>query len=217
MLQEEFHKLYSEMTPGYTAELIGGTVFVREPIGNQHGTRHLRLGTIFDIYQGNSPGVEASDNATVILGDEDEVQPDLLLRVLPSHGGQSSDQQPSYGRAEETTYVLGAPELIGEIAHSSRAIDLHTKRRRYRHAGVIEYIVVCLEPAVIHWFDLRQDFMLEPDQNGVIKSNVFPGLWLRVEHFLQMDYHGVTATLNNGLASAEHKEFLQLLDERRHK
>lgn len=43
----------------------------------------------FLAYAGRTPGLEAGDNATVILGDEDEVQPDLFLRILPRHGGQS--------------------------------------------------------------------------------------------------------------------------------
>ena len=58
--------------------------------------------------------------ATVILAEESEPQPDLALRVLTECGGQSW--------VTEDNYYAGAPELIAEIAHSSRAIDLNQKR-----------------------------------------------------------------------------------------
>src|SRR5947209_2877577 len=133
MTQKEFHRVYEQMPDNFRAELIGGIVYVGSPLKRPHGKDHLRLGTLFDTYQGHTPGVDAADNATVILSEDDEPQPDLYMRILPACGGQSRDT--------EDQYIDGAPELLAEIAHSSRAIDLHTKRQRYADAGVLEYIV----------------------------------------------------------------------------
>ena len=81
------------------------------PLRIGHGTNHTDLNGLFWIYAGNTPGVECSDNTTVILSEDDEPQPDLYLRLLPECGGQS--------RTTADDYVEGPPELIAEVAYSS--------------------------------------------------------------------------------------------------
>src|SRR4051794_36117359 len=159
MTREEFHRIYEAMPEGFRAELIGGIVYVASPLKRRHGTNHLPLGTLFFAYEAHTPGVESGDNATVLLGEEGEPQPDLYLRILPEFGGQS--------RTTDADYVEGAPELIAEVAHSSRSIDLHAKRDDYTRYGVLEYLVVCLRDRRLRWFDLRADQELQPDADGV--------------------------------------------------
>ncbi len=207
MTQREFHSIYERMPANFRAELIGGTVFVSSPLRQPHGQKHLRLGSIFDAYQAFTPGVEACDNTTVILGDADEVQPDLFLRILPECNGQSANTY------EE--YVTGAPELVAEIAHSSKAIDLHQKRKRYAKAGVLEYIVVCLQPPQIFLYNMKTAQLLKTDDNGVLKSVIFPGLWLHVDALLQMNYQLSMDVLKQGIASTEHEIFVCELAESR--
>jgi Uma2 family endonuclease len=211
MGQKQFHNLYEQMPEGYRAELLNGVVFVSEPLGMPHGKKHLRLASIFDAYQASTPGVECCDNATVILGKKDEVQPDLFMRIMPEHSGQSQDFQ----GGERGPYVKGAPELVAEIASSTRAIDMHIKRRRYKAAGVIEYIIFCLQPLSISWFDLRTDHMFEADTDGIYRSVVFLGLWVHGNGLLKMDYKLVMDVLQRGLASAAHKKFVAALTEAR--
>jgi Uma2 family endonuclease len=79
-------------------------------------------------YLGNTPGVDGGDNTTILLGEHGEPQPDAYLRILPEYGGQSG--------TTEDDYVDGPPELIFEIANSSRAIDLHGKKDDYTLYGV---------------------------------------------------------------------------------
>lgn len=198
MRQDEFHRIYSSMPEGYRAELLGGMVFEPSPLGYPHGTNHIRLAFLMESYVCATPGVEAADNATVILSDEDEVQPDLILRVVNR----------CRGRSHATKYVEGAPELVAEIAHSSRAIDLHLKKQRYADTGVLEYIVVVLEPARVHWFDMQKDIELSPDENGIIRSSVFPGLWIDTQGLLETDRERTRAALMTGLQSREHAQFV---------
>src|SRR5437588_12933187 len=80
---EEFHRLYERAREHFKAELIGGIVYVASPRRRRHGNKHLRLGTLFSMYEGVTPGVEAGDNATILLGEDGEPQPDLYLRILP--------------------------------------------------------------------------------------------------------------------------------------
>jgi len=203
MTQPEFHAAYERMPDDFKAELIGGIVYVASPLRRRHGTNHLPLGTVLFAYEGNTPGVESGDNTTVILGDESEPQPDLYLRILPEFGGQS--------KTAEDDYVQGAPELVAEIAHSSRALDLHGKRRDYTRHGVLKYLVLTLDDRRLRWFDLPNDRELPLDSDGVCRLRTFPGLWVHSEGLIAKDYARLMATLQQGLASAEHTAFADKL------
>lgn len=205
MKQEEFHLIYEQMPDSFKAELLDGTVFVSQPLRKPHAREHLRLAAILEAYAAHTPGVEAFLEATTILSKDDEVQPDLLMRILPRHGGQTMDTYDEY--------IKGAPELICEIAHSSRAIDLHLKRKRYERAGVLEYIVFCLDPREIYWFDFASKIRIEPDGNGIIQSRAFPGLWICSKALLTTDYQRAMKVLNLGLATREHQDFSTRLHE----
>lgn len=205
MKQEEFHSIYEQMPDGFKAELLQGTVFVSLPLRRPHGKEHVRLGAILEAYAVNTLGVEVISEATTILGKDDEVQPDLLMRILPARGGQTRDTYDEY--------IQGAPELVCEIAYSSRAIDLHLKRKRYERNGVLEYIVFCLNPREIYWFDFASKIRIEPDSDGIIKSRVFPGLWICSKALLTADYQGSMKVLDLGLSSREHHDFSRRLNE----
>jgi Uma2 family endonuclease len=207
MTQKEFHRLYEQTPEKFKAELIGGIVYVSSPLRWPHGVNHLPLGTLFCLYGGRTPGVECGDNATVILDDENEPQPDLFLRILPEYGGQS--------RTNEDEYLTGAPELLAEIAHSSHSIDLYDKRSEYARNGVQEYLVLTLSDQRLRWFDLRSNQELTPDADGVYRLLVFPGLWIHVEALLARDIARLVACLEQGLATPEHAAFVQRLAARR--
>jgi Uma2 family endonuclease len=200
--REEFHRLYERTPPGFKAELIGGIVYVASPLSPLHGKPHVLLTTLFGTYAVHTPGVEAADNTTVLLGEESEPQPDVYLRILPECGGQS--------RTASEEYVEGAPELIAEVAHTSRAIDLHAKRRDYQRYGVREYLVLSVRDRRMFWFDLQADRELTPDADGVIRVHTFPGLWIDVEALLAKDPR-MMEVLAEGLATAEHTTFVKSL------
>ncbi len=136
LTQPEFHRRYEAYPEDAKFELIGGIVYMGSPLRRPHGSYHPKLSFVLSLYEQGTPGLEVLDNTTVILGAESEPQPDLALRILPEYGGQSA--------TNADDYVVGAPELAAEIAHSSEALDLHAKKDDYRHAGVREYLVLCL-------------------------------------------------------------------------
>jgi Uma2 family endonuclease len=206
MNQQEFHYAYEQMPPQFRAELLGGIVFEPSPLSYTHARSHAGLSHLFSDYAWGTAGTEVADNATVILSDEDEVQPDLLLRISHKYGGRS--------RLTEDDYVSGAPELVAEVALSSRAIDLHLKKERYALSGVLEYIVVCLRPKRLYWFDLGSNRELSEASNGVVRSVAFPGFWIHREGLLQGDPARMRETLNYGLQSDEHVNFVSELAKR---
>ena len=83
MDRERFHLLYEQMPADFRAELIGGVVHEPSPVSRSHGKNHALLGHILGTYENKTPGVELLNDSTVMLGDQDEVQPDLLLGLRP--------------------------------------------------------------------------------------------------------------------------------------
>lgn len=201
LTRREFERRYETMPYVKKAELIEGVVYVGSPVrhrghGNPHGSIVVWLGT----YCATTPGVDFSDNATVRLDQDNEPQPDALLRI--EVGGQST--------VSEDDYIEGAPELIVEIAASSASYDLHDKLRVYRRNRVQEYVVWRVYNREIDWFQLREGeyIKLEPNADGVICSSVFPGLWLAVSAMLEGNLAAVMAVLKQGLDTAEHQAFV---------
>jgi Uma2 family endonuclease len=207
MTQKEFHRIYEQMPENFRAELIGGIVYVASPLKRRHGKPHLRLSMVFGLYEASTPGVEASDNTTVILGDEGEPQPDLYMRILQTHGGQSG--------TTPDDYVDGAPELVAEIAASSQAIDLNAKRRDYQRYGVREYIVAIVRERRLRWFDLSAAQELQIADDRIVRSQTFPGLWIDESALFANDCSRLVKTLQQGLATEEHANFAARLQARR--
>lgn len=200
---ERRHQAHAEIKK---AELIEGVVYMPTPVRfEQHGRPHSDVITWLGVYRAATLGVLVGDNVTVRLDYENEVQPDALLRLEPGAGGRS--------RVTEDDYLEGPPELIVEIAASSAAYDLHDKRRVYARTGVQEYLAVQMYEQRLDWFILREGVYetLEPDANGVLRSEVFPGLWLQPAALWSGDLAAMLAVLQEGLDSPEHADFLTRL------
>lgn len=202
--RHEFERRYTAMPHIKKAELIEGVVYVASPLRFQrHAEPHSLLIVWLGIYQVATPGVRIGDNATVRLDLDNEPQPDVVLLIDEQHGGQA--------RISEDDYVEGAPELVAEVAASSASIDLHDKKTVYRRNGVREYIVWQILENKLDWFSLQNGeyVSLETDISGVIKSQVFPGLWLSVTDLLMGNMTQVLSVLQSGLNSPEHGAFGQ--------
>jgi Uma2 family endonuclease len=203
LTRAEFERRYAAMPQIKRAELIEGEVHMPSPVHHvSHGQPHAHLIGWLVAYCAATPGVDLGDNVTVRLDQINEVQPDALLRL---ERGQS--------RLSEDDYIEGAPELIAEVASSSAAIDLHRKLRVYLRNGVQEYLVWRTLDEQADWFELREGEYapLEADARGVVRSRVFPGLWLAVQPLLAGDLAAVLAELQQGLATEEHAAFVRKL------
>ena len=99
---------------------------------------------------------------------------------------------------------------MAEVASSSVSIDLTTKLHVYRRNGVREYVVWRVLDRAVDWFVLRdgQYARLVPDEEGLLRSEIFPGLWLDVPALLRGDVAGVLAAVQRGLTSLEHNAFV---------
>ena len=198
----EFERRYQRMPQLKKAELIEGTVFMPSPARYQnHARPHIQLATWLGTYESETAGVKCADNSTVRLDLDNEPQPDLLLMKLPEKGGQA--------RISADDYVEGAPELAVEIVGSSRAYDLHQKKGAYRRNGIREYLAWITGEQRVIWWELREaEYQEIALADGLLKSGVFPGLWLDTGALLRGDLKAVLAMLRRGLDSAEHRAFI---------
>jgi Uma2 family endonuclease len=196
----EFERRYAAMPNLRKAELIEGVVYIMaSPLRLKlHGQPRGRLTTWLGVYETYTPGVVAGIEPTVRLDLDNEPQPDAVLMIPGRQATISEDD-----------YIEGAPELVAEVAASSAAIDLHDKKRAYRRNQVQEYLVWRTADAALDWFRLEAGNYVaqEPDEQGIIRSQIFPGLWLAVPALLTGDMQTVLSVLQEGLRSPDHQAF----------
>jgi len=199
MTVEEFLRRWEELPDLKNAELIDGVVHVPSSVSLEHGSLDTLIHLWLAYYAQATPGCQAGNNSTWLMLDS-APQPDAYLRILPSYGGQSRD---------ERRYGAGAPELAVEICVMSTEVDFGPKRKLYQRAGVREYITIELFWERIVWRVLDENAVYvsqEIPPDGIVRSQVFPGLWLDAAAFWAGDGAKMLAALNAGLASEDHQK-----------
>ncbi len=128
-------------------------------------------------------------------------QPDGLLFITPEHGGQV--------KIDDEDYVNGAPDLVAEVAANSAHYDVNDKLEVYRLHGVREYIVWRMLDREIDWFFLPggRSERLALAEDGILRSTIFPGLWLDPAALLRDDFETLLAVLHRGIDTPEHAAF----------
>ncbi len=202
----EFERRYQAMPNLRKAELIEGIVYMPSPVRiRRHGRPHAHLIHWLVSYESTTSGVIVADNPSVLLDLDNEPQPDAVLFIDPDHGG--------HARITADDYVENAPELVAEVSASTASDDLNAKLNVYRRNGVREYIVWRVDDRQIDWFVLRdgQFVRLPLGDDGLYRSEVFPGLWLDPAAMVGGDTRTVQTALTRGMASREHFDFVARL------
>lgn len=203
LMGEEFLRRWEARPEIKRAELIGGVVYKPSPLGAEHGQRNSNASCWLGHYAAHTPSCDTAQNATWFML-RDAPQPDCNLRILRECGGSSWI---------EGDYFHGAPELIAETCRSSTSNDLHQKKDLYAAAGVTEYVTILLREREVRWHRLvgpeYQTFLMPPD--GIVRSVVFPGLWLAAAALLAGNMLRVLEVLDQGLKSADHAAFVARL------
>ena len=199
LTRHEFERRYNAMPHQKKAELIEGVVYMPAALRfRSHGQPHSNIMGWLWTYTVATPGIELGDAPTVRLDLDNEPQPDAVLMIEAGCGGQAT--------LSDDDYIEGAPELVDEIAASSSAIDLGDKKRAYRRNGIQEYIVWQVFERKLDWFYLLDGEyrLLTPDGDGIIRSRVFPGLWLAADDLLAGNMPQVRDTANGHRLSGPH-------------
>jgi hypothetical protein len=209
LTRDEFLRRWEADPSVKLAELIGGTVYMPSPVSVEHGDMDGDVGGWLSAYKAATPGTASGRNTTSFMLEETP-QPDLNLRVLPEYGG---------GSWVEGRYLHGVPELVAEICASRAAYDLHQKYDLYEAAGIPEYLAVVIFEQEIRWhvlIDGRYQ-LLSVDADGLLRSRIFPGLWLDGKALLAGNLRQVLDRLQEGLRCDEHQRFAAELASRTHR
>lgn len=203
----EFERRYAAMPESVRAELIEGIVYIPSPVRHRkHSKPHATLIGWLSRYVSRTPGLsEFGGDGTVRLDADNEPQPDVYL-LLPAVAG---------GRAlvDADDYITGPPDLACEIAASTVSIDLNAKFNVYRRNQVNEYLVWRTEDSAIDWFVLREGsyHRLAVPADNILRSEVFPGLWLDIAALLAADLPKLFYVLDLGTSTPDHAAFVQRL------
>jgi hypothetical protein len=75
---------------------------------------------------------------------------------------------------------------------------------------VQEYVVFEVKGRKTHWFSLQEGryVALLEDEQGILRSKIFPGLWFAPAPFWDGDLKGMLKVLQGGLESPEHAAFV---------
>jgi Uma2 family endonuclease len=205
LTRDEFERRYDATPNIKKAELIEGIVYMAPPVRwDSHGSLQLDLVAWVGVYRMGTPGVCGGDNTTVRLDLGNEPQPDALLFIDPALGGNA--------RIEEG-YLAGAPEFVAEVSSSSASFDMNTKFRVYQRNGIREYLVWRVRDREVDWFELHgaKYVRMDADAAGIIRSKVFPGLWLDAKALVASDGMRVLEVLKQGMSTPERAGFVARL------
>ena len=224
LTREEFHRRYEAMGQGVRAELIEGIVYMENaemasPVSlDKHATPHSLVDFWASLYVAKTPGLMVGNDSSVFADGSNEPQPDVLLAIPQEAGGQTR-----LSSRNDRLYVANAPEFAAEVSASTSGIDLNAKMRAYERNGVREYLVALTEqrPPEVRWMASAEGrfVAISPDpMDGLLKSRIFPGLWLEPAALLvddprQASRHLVRliAVIEAGCATDEHAAFVKRL------
>ncbi len=149
----------------------------------------------------------------MLLDGVNEPQPDVMLGIPLDRGGQTGTVT-----RNGKQYLSGGPDLVAEVSAATARVDLNAKRQAYARNGVREYLVLLTDrdPAEVRWMALDPtsgDFLPLPADSAdrLLKSQVFPGLWLNAAALLSGDLAAVLVAVDHGCATDEHAAFLSSL------
>jgi Uma2 family endonuclease len=174
MTEEEFETWCDE---DIKAEYVDGEVIVHSPVSTRHSDAVLFLAGLMRII------VQQHDLGRV-LGPEVQVRLRPGLRRVPDLLFVAKKRADMI----QLTLIEGAPDLIVEIVSpDSVERDWREKYLEYQAAGVGEYWVVDLEyqRMAVYRLDEQSRYQAVPAEEGVYRSQVLSGFWLRAEWLWQ--------------------------------
>jgi hypothetical protein len=201
----DFERRYRAMPENIWAELIDGIVYLNSGVRAAHASASADVAGWLGSYRAATPGVMGVIHATLRLDTTNEPQPDATLYVDVDRSTRV--------RLGADGYLEGVPEFIAEVSASSVSKDLGPKLKAYARNGVQEYLVWRVEDEAIDWFTLREGLYVPlPVESGIVRSRIFPGLWLDVAAMADRDIARVLMVLQQGLATPEHTAFVAQLE-----
>jgi hypothetical protein len=113
----------------------------------------------------------------------------------------------NYGRKKQCEAYddafRGAPNFVLDVFDTDDDPDFLRRRERFCCFGVQEYMVVLNDdPAVVHWHRLDAGCyrLIEPDEDGIMRSHALPNLWIPLEPLRNRDWWTILGCIERGVS-----------------
>jgi hypothetical protein len=97
----------------------------------------------------------------------------------------------------------GAPNFVLDVFYSREDADFVRRRERFCRAGVHEYLVAFDgDPLELLWhrLDEGQYRIVEPDADGIVRSEALPNLWIPLKAVVERDWWSVLGCIERGVS-----------------
>ncbi len=175
MTYEEF----LEWGDGIRAEWVDGEVIVTSPPSTPHQSLMAFIGALLLFF------VEAKQLGRIFL-------PPFQMKLSTRPSGREPDllfiSSDKLGNLKHN-YLDGPADLVVEIVSpESQLRDRGDKFYEYEEAGVREYWILDQNRKRAEFYHLEEEGtykLIDPDDNGIYRSDVIEGLWLKVDWLWQ--------------------------------
>lgn len=175
------------------------------PIG--HSALLTDLATCLNWYRLASPGLYCCVHVTVELSEGNAVTPGVVLMV--NHGRlRTASPEPEYA------VFRGSPNFIADVFASPTDAEYQSRSRQFADAQVREYLAVFdTEPLTWNWHSAEApDYgLLTADDDGVLRSQALPGLWIPETAFSARDWWAIMASITRGVTRRGHHDFMDTI------
>ena len=152
------------------------------------------LALCINRYRLFSPGWYVCVMAKVQLSAEEWEVPGLVAMV-------------NYGRKKQCEVrdevFQGPPNFVLDVFDSPDDKDFLRRRDRFCKSGVHEYFVALnTEPVTLLWYRLEgaNYRLVEPDDDGILRSQALPNLWLPLKAVQDRDWWAVLGCIERGVS-----------------
>jgi Putative restriction endonuclease len=152
------------------------------------------LALCINRYRLFSPGWYVCVMAKVQLSPEEWEVPGLVAMV-------------NYGRKKQCEAhddaFRGAPNFVLDVFDVEDDPDCLRRRDRFCRFGVQEYLVVLNDdPAGVRWHRLDAGCyrLVEPDEDGIIRSHALPNLWIPLQALQDRDWWTILGCIERGVS-----------------
>lgn len=112
----------------------------------------------------------------------------------------------NYGRMKQCEVgdevFVGPPNFILDVFYSPDDPDYLRRHERFARFGVQEYFVAFVDDSPVQWHRLEAGSysLVEPDADGILRSQAMPNLWIPLAALQERDWWMILAYIERGVS-----------------
>ena len=158
-------------------------------------------------YRLSTPGLYVCTNIAIQIDKMNRITPGLIAMV---NAGKFKQCEPNF----EDHAFHGPPNFVLDVSDSQDEVDYAQRKLLFEHNKVLEYVILYDDdPLKFSWNRLvdRKYVEIQEDQEGLIKSDALPGLWILTKALKTRDWWSVLGGIDQGITRKEHHDFMRAI------